>query len=62
MPIQTVAFVAICILHLISWIYPLKIGSKASRFRGKSNKIIHCSNPLLSMEEVAVNCHRSTVN
>ncbi len=25
-----------------------KIGSEASPFRGKSNKMIHCSNPLLS--------------
>ena len=40
----------------------LKIRSKASPFRGKSNKMIHCSNPLLSMEEVAVNCQLSTVN
>ena len=40
----------------------LKIGSEASPFRGKSNKMIHCSNPLLSTEEVAVNCQLSTVN
>jgi hypothetical protein len=39
---------------------PLKIGSEASPFRGKSNKMIHCSNPLLST--AMGSCHRSQVN
>ena len=51
--VESQTFVSRCGLNKL--LLRLKIGSKASPFRRKSNKMIHCSNPLLSMEEIAVN-------
>jgi hypothetical protein len=52
-----------------SYLQPVSPTSHARRLdlkpppkRGKSNKMIHCFNPLLSTEDVTVNSQQSTVN